>query len=292
MVCFSEKQGLSWVDMDIIPNIRKIVSLDMPELQPYRTLRRHMAHIKNGIFVAEGEKVVRRLLASNLTIVSLLLTPLWLDQLFPHKSGSGVVMPSHSELQIFLAEKSMLESIVGYNLHQGIMAVATIPAEKTLLELAAAAPAPHFLVAMDGLVNAENVGVVVRNCAGFGVDGIIVGKTSGSPYLRRAVRNSMGTVFAMSVVHSSNLIKSFDLLRTNYGTKIIAAHPDERSSIHTADFTGNICIVLGNEGNGVSEHVLGACDFRIAIPMMNGADSLNVASASAVFMYEARKQRK
>jgi tRNA G18 (ribose-2'-O)-methylase SpoU len=273
----------------------KITSLDLPELQPYRTLRRPLEHIQQGIFVAEGEKVVRRLIDSDLIIISMLMTPQWFDELSKDKIQTSTIARNPSFILpppiIYIAEKNLLESIVGFNLHQGIMAVAKVPKTLSLEEMIAKVPKPHLLMAMDGLVNAENVGVVVRNCAGFGVDGIIVGETSSSPYLRRAVRNSMGTVFTIPVVHSTNLNESLTILRMKYGTRIIAAHPHEQSSIYSTDFKGNVCIVLGNEGEGVSNTVLDTCDLHVAIPMMKGTDSLNVASASAVFLYEVRKQR-
>lgn len=290
--------------------IREVTSLDLPELQPYRTLRRPHEHIRDGIFVAEGEKVVRRLLASDLIIISMLMTPQWHKSFFPNEyQTSDIGLPAdnhsqtpilhhsisgiHSELQstVFIAEKSLIETIVGYNLHQGIMAVAQVPSPMKLEEMIAKFSEPYIIVALDGLVNAENVGVIVRNCAAFGVDGIIVGENSSSPYLRRSVRNSMGAVFGIPVVHSSNLVESFSIMKNDYNIKIIAAHLGEDNSIHTTDLIGNICIVLGNEDEGISKTVLDACDMSVTIPMMRGTDSLNVASASAVFLYEARKQR-
>lgn len=275
-------------------NIQKITSLDLPELQPYRTLRRPMEHWQRGIFIAEGEKVVRRLLSSNLTILSLLLTPQWLEQLFPNEyqpSDTGHLITQLSALKIFLAEKSLIETIVGYNLHQGIMAIAKVPAELSLNETVERLKQPYFFVALDGLVNSENIGVIVRNSAAFSVDGIIVGETSSSPYLRRAVRNSMGAVFQIPVIHSDNLEETLTTLKQKYRIKIIASHPHEQSSIHSSNLSGNICIILGNEGEGISNKILNVCDECITIPMMKDTDSLNVASASAVLLYEVRKQR-
>jgi tRNA G18 (ribose-2'-O)-methylase SpoU len=264
----------------------QLISLDLPELQPYRTLRRPMDHINQGIFVAEGEKVVRRLLASDLRIVSMLVTPLWYEELL-----KDPFLKKHDDFIFYVAEKNLHESIVGYNLHQGIMAVGKLPNQQSLESLVEQIHRPHFLVALDGLVNAENVGVVVRNCAAFGVDALIVGETSSSPYLRRAVRNSMGTVFSLPVVHVDDLSASLMFLNQNYGTKIIGTALQNSSKIHDTCFSESICIVLGNEGDGISSSVIKTCSELITIPMMNRTDSLNVASASAVFLYEATKQR-
>jgi tRNA G18 (ribose-2'-O)-methylase SpoU len=270
------------------PNIHSVASLELPELQPYRTLRRPLDHIQQGIFVAEGEKVVRRLLESNLSVVSLLMTPEWFGEL----SKTYSQLTNHnSPFTIYLADHVLVETIVGYNLHQGIMAVARVPENPTLKSLVNKISSPYFLVALDGLVNSENIGVIVRNCVAFGVHGIIVGEKSSSPYLRRAVRNSMGTVFKIPVLHVSNLAETLTTLHQTYSTTVLAAHPYEQFSIHQTNFLENVCIVLGHEGLGVSKDILDVCTNHVAIPMENETDSLNVASASAVFLYEAHKQR-
>ena len=266
-------------------NIHRVTSLDEPHLQPYRTLRRPMEHLKEGIFVAEGEKVVRRLLSSGLPVVSLLFTEEWFNTF--RTEGISIA----GDVILSIATKEIVETIVGYNLHQGIMAIGKVPTERSLNEIVQSAKKPYLFVALDGLVNAENVGVVVRNCAAFGVDAVLVGETSSSPYLRRAVRNSMGTVFQMPVLHSPRLTDTLSSLRERYQTSIIAAHPQNNETIFGVTLSENVCVVFGNEGEGISPPVLTACDKQIAIPMMNATDSLNVASASAVFLYEVQRQR-
>jgi tRNA G18 (ribose-2'-O)-methylase SpoU len=256
-------------------NIREIQSLDLAELEPYRTLRRPQQHIAQGIFVAEGEKVVRRLLDSGLSVISILLTRSWLDAI--HQTYSL------ESIEIFVAEKNLLETIVGYPLHQGIMALAHVPQELPLADFMRQLPQEFLLVAMDGIVNAENVGVIVRNAAAFGAHGIIAGTSSSSPYLRRAVRNSMGAVFHLPVVHAELIDALQEIHRS---CRIIGATPGGES-IQNADFSGNLCVVFGNEGTGLSDGILKLCDAHVGIPMMNDTDSLNVGSAAAVFLYAA-----
>jgi tRNA G18 (ribose-2'-O)-methylase SpoU len=267
-----------------LPVIHHVTSLELPELQPYRTLRRPQEHLAQGIFVAEGEKVVHRFLGSGLAPVSLLMTPEWFEQLFPEGAGS---LPCDA----FVAAKKTLEKIVGFRMHQGIMAVGRLPTRITLDDLAQSAPLPKLLVALDGLVSAENVGVIVRNCAAFGVHGVITGKNSASPYLRRAVRNSMGGVFHVPVVQAESLAALLQTLRTNHSVQIVAAHLSTPATLMSGQLERNTCLVFGNEDGGVSAEVLAVCDAVLRIPMENGTDSLNVASASAVFLYEVRRQR-
>ncbi len=279
------------------PSLINVTDLNVAGVEPYRTLRRQADHLREGIFVAEGEKVVRRLLASGLSVRSMLLTPEWYGALFPGGtgvsgqgvSGQGSFVPG---AKIFLARKDLLESIVGFNLHQGIMAVAGTPPETGPDDLVrAAAGGARLYVALDDLVNAENVGLVVRNCAAFGVDALICGESSGSPYLRRAVRASMGTVFGLPIHHSRDIVSTLTELSARAGAETIAADPAAGASLYETTLTGSVCIVVGHEGTGIRPAVLAACTRRVAIPMWKGTDSLNVSTACAVFLSEARRQR-
>ncbi len=267
-------------------NLIKVSTLDHSNLQPYRTLRRPLEHQRQGIFVAEGEKVLRRLVESNLQIVSVLLTPEWLEQY------RKILEAKPERLDVFVAEKKLLEGIVGFHLHQGIMAVGKIPNPATLDQVLASNRRPYFLAAVDGLTNAENLGVLVRNCVAFGVQAFLVGETSSSPYLRRAVRNSMGTIFKLPVLQLTSLGETLKELQSRYGVKSIAAHPHAKTnSVHRTNSSGDCCLVFGNEGEGISPDVLTVCDEAVAISMSKGVDSLNVASAAAVILYEVQRQR-
>jgi len=176
-------------------------------------------------------------------------------------------------------------------MYQGILAVGTIPEPASLETILKNSGRPRLLVAVDGLSNAENLGVVVRNCGAFGVHALLVGETSSSPYLRRAVRSSMGVIFRLSVVETENLAHALRALRAR-NIRCIAADPHTARTISRADLAADCCLVLGSEGYGISPEVLAACDEAVAIPMQNGVDSLNVGSAAAVFLYEATRQRR
>jgi tRNA G18 (ribose-2'-O)-methylase SpoU len=262
-----------------------IDSFDLPELEPYRTMRRQFEHRRQQIFVAEGDKVVCRLLETNLTVVSVLLPEKWLQQLEP------LLRARPEEIQVYVAPKDTLEKLTGFSMYQGVLAVARIPADVSLESIVQTCRRPFLFAAVDGLTSAENLGSVVRNCAAFGVQALLVGETSGSPYLRRAVRSSMGTIFRMPVVETPNLAQALRQLRSQ-GIRSVAAHPHaDGRTVAQADFTGDCCVVFGSEGNGIAPGVLEACDESVAIPMVSGVDSLNVGSAAAVFLYEASRQR-
>ncbi|MDB6031928.1 MAG: hypothetical protein JWM16_2266 [Verrucomicrobiales bacterium] len=265
--------------------IRTITTFEDPALVPYQTMRRHEEHKQQNIFVAEGEKVVRRLLESPFQVVSVVLPPHWLEPLRP-------LLDARSEdIQVFLGEKKLLETLTGFSMYQGLMAVGQIPTLPTLEDILARSPHPRFFVAVDGLSSADNLGVVVRNCTAFGVQALIIGETSSSPYLRRAIRSSMGTIFKLPVIEVENLAATLFTLR-NQGVRSVAAHPHvEGRTLYQAELKNDCCIVLGSEGEGIRPKILSACDEAVAVPMHLGVDSLNVGSAAAVFLYEVTRQR-
>jgi tRNA G18 (ribose-2'-O)-methylase SpoU len=313
-------------------HVQKITSLDQPELAPYRTMRRPLEHERQGIFVAEGEKVVRRLLESRFEVVSVLLPEKHLEAFRP------LLEARPEKLTVYLADKKLLESLIGFSMYQGQLAVGKIPPPATLEDILSKSQKPRLLVAVDALTSAENLGALVRNCVAFGVQALIVGETSSSPFLRRAVRNSMGTIFQLPVLELNNrrgefyesltsgmklgtrdhylrskrsglgnhlvaglgsqtrpsetLAQTMQSLRAR-GVRCIAAHPHANGKmLSQADFTGDCCIVFGSEGCGISAPVLEACDEAVAIPMPPTVDSLNVGAAAAVFLYEIACQRK
>ena len=228
--------------------------------------------------------MVCRFLDSGLTAVSLLMTEELLQR---HRL---LIERRPEAIPLFLATKKLLEEIVGFECHQGIMAVGLVPPSPTL-ETIAAAPRPRLIAATDHLTSAENTGVVVRNCAAHGVSGLIVGETSADPYLRRSVRNSMGTIFKLPIFYAGNLADTLATLRSSFGFRIIAAHPRPGSvPLFRADLSGDCCLVFGSEGEGIADTVLDACDESVEVPMANGIDSLNVACASAILIYEAVRQ--
>jgi tRNA G18 (ribose-2'-O)-methylase SpoU len=266
--------------------LRPITSLEAPELEPYRTMRRSVEHEEKQIFVAEWVKVVRRLLESRFTVVSVLLPEKWLAPFTPLLEARPENFP------LFVAsEKALLEQLTGFSMFQGVLAVGRIPALRSLETVVAESPRPRLFAAVDALTNSENLGALVRNCAAFNVQCLLVGETCSSPFLRRAVRNSMGTIFDLPVVQSTNLALSLHQLK-EHQVRSIAAHPHASGkSLSQADFTSDCCLVFGSEGYGLSPAVLDACEDAAAIPMPPNVDSLNVGSAAAVFLYEANRQR-
>jgi tRNA G18 (ribose-2'-O)-methylase SpoU len=269
-----------------ILHLKPVQALDAPELALYLTLRRIEEHERAGVLVATNIKVVKRLLASRFTVQSALLTPAWLEKLEPQLRARP-----EAELPVYVAAQKVLETITGYTLHQGALAVGKIPPPSDFETLLGNSPRPMLLAAVEGIASAENLGAVVRSCAAFGAHFLIVGETCGSPFQRRAVSGSMGAIFEQPVTRVDNLAETLTALRAR-GVRCLAAHPRPGAmKLSQVDLRGDCCLVFGAEGPGLTAPVLAACDDMVEIPMPSHMNSLNVAVATGVFLYEATRQR-
>lgn len=267
-------------------DLQPVTDVNLPGLHPYRTLRRRKDLERQARFVVEGDKVVQRFLESDYAVESLLITPEWLERIRP------LLDRREDRIDVFLAPKTGIEAVTGFGCYQGIKAVGRITRPLQLRDLVPSLPQPRWLCALDGISNAENMGVIVRNAAAMGVQALVVGATSCSPFLTRAIRTSMGAVFRLPVVEDLPLTEALPYLRQQ-GCQCLAAHPSGHDTkLPLTDLQGDVCLILGSEGFGISPGILSACDAQVSLPMQRDVDSLNVSSAAAVFFYEIWRQRK
>ena len=158
-----------------IQNIIEVTDHELTALKWYRTLSREGEHYRDGIFVAEGEKVVPRLLESSNRIVSILLSKEWFQKL------EKQIGARPERIDIYLIDKPGMEVLTGRSCYQPLKAVAQIPPNLTIDELISKRKSPSIYVAIEGVSNADNVGALVRNCAALGADGILVSSCASSP---------------------------------------------------------------------------------------------------------------
>jgi tRNA G18 (ribose-2'-O)-methylase SpoU len=240
-------------------------SATLEDLRIFGSLRR--SQCPEGYFLGEGEKLVRRMVERG-KAVKILCTPEWLEKLAVPES-----------VEIIVAPDKALRRIVGWRFHQCVMAMGRI-------EIPDGPPSGTLFVALDGLSNSENVGAVLRSCAAFGVDGVIVGPETASPWLRRAVRAALGAPLDVPVHFVRDLPGTLE-----NSTAYASCLHGERRTYHEVDFTVPCTIVLGSEESGIRPEVRSACKETIHIPMVPTWDSLNVAAAGAILLAEAARQR-
>lgn len=256
--------------------IIKIDDINDARITLYKNLRfTPKIHQDNKLFIAEGRRLVKKLLKSNIPIYSIFATD---DFFMDNQSMISKRITEHT--QLYSADKKLMELIVGFRLHSGIMAMAYQPADVRPQDM------KGIIVVTNGINNAENIGSIIRNMIGFGLENIIVDNKSVSPYLRRAVRVSMGSVFFSNVYHSKNLFNDILFLR-NCGYKIISIElSDNAKLLNTFKFDKKSIIIFGSEDFGIENEILEISDYVIKIPMSDKIDSFNVSSSSAVVFYQ------
>jgi tRNA G18 (ribose-2'-O)-methylase SpoU len=257
---------------------------DHEALTPFKTLRRSDGNVPEGCFIGDGRKVVRRMLESDARLRTVVLTEKWLELFKP-----ALARRPEKDLQVLVVDREVVDGIIGYKVHQGVMALAEIPKPPRLEDLISSNP---LIVALDGVADAENVGAIVRTCAAFGVTGLVVGPQTCLPRVRRAVRVSLGGVLRVPVLASDDLPATIKSLEAR-GVASYAAHihGENRASWET-DLAKPACLVLGGEADGVTGPVIAACRHIVYIPMAKGWDCLNVTASAAALLYEAARARR
>jgi tRNA G18 (ribose-2'-O)-methylase SpoU len=232
-----------------------------------------------GFFIADSERVVMKLLTSGLPVESVLATADWYAR-------NHEAMAPFATLPLYVADKAQMEKVVGYDLHQGVMARAPRPADVTLADLSQGP-----LVVLDGVAKAENVGAIVRNAGAFAVTRLLLGPDTCHAYNRRAVRASMGNVFSFQVHQTADLPAALAALKA-MGTPVYAFEnrPFARS-IEEVTFPPRSALLFGSEGRGLSEAALAMADHYVRIPIDERVYALNAACASAVGLYAFARQR-
>nr|WP_246316197.1 RNA methyltransferase [Kineococcus aurantiacus] len=234
-----------------------------------------------GLFLAESAEVIRRALEAGYVPRSFLLSP--------HRHAElADVLPA--DVPVFVAPPAAVEELTGVDLHRGALGSFVRPAPRTVEDLLAALPpGPARLVVLEDVADATNVGAVVRSVAAFGVDGVVVSPRCADPLYRRAVRVSMGTVLHLPWARARSWPGDLDLLRGAGFTVAALALSDDSVALGEFEVPERLAFLLGTEGDGLSRRALAAADVVVRIPMDPRVDSLNVAAAGAVALWETRR---
>ena len=262
-----------------MPKIIRIDSLDDPRLAAYRALKERDLARDGDRFIAESEQVVRRLIDSPLAIESVLLADRRAEEIAP-------IVPE--SVPVYVVPDALVEQIIGFRFHSGVIAVGIRPARKTLDAFLPRDARPLRLVICPETANTENLGGMIRIAAAFGVDAMILGERSCDPFFRQSVRVSMGTVFRLPILQSHNLLDDLKRLKEEWKVELIATvvGDEDAEPLANARVPSRWAILFGNEAQGLPREMIDACDRRITIPMKLGTDSLNVMVASGVFLYQ------
>jgi tRNA G18 (ribose-2'-O)-methylase SpoU len=237
-----------------------------------------------GLFIAEGEKVLRRAIDAGYPPRSFLLEEKWLPALAD--------LVERVDVPVHLADRETLEEITGYVVHRGALAaMSRLPLEPAADLLARVAERPPCRVAVfEDLVSHTNLGAAMRSAAALGVDAVLVTPRCADPLYRRSVRVSMGAVFQVPWTRLGAWPDDTHLLReAGFRTAALSLSAESLTLDElAARREDRLALVLGTEGEGLSSATVAATDVSVRIPMSGGVDSLNVAAAAAVAFYATR----
>ncbi len=257
-----------------------IAALDDPRVADYQHIADHRHLLERHFFIAEGRLVVRRLIdLRQWSIESILLTPAAAENL------DDVLHLTNSP--IYLVDQALMNAIAGFNIHRGCLALAhrrQVEATPSLGLPVATGPLSRVLV-MEGVNNPDNVGGLFRTAAAFGVELVVLGPNCGDPLYRKAIRTSMAATLVVPFVSAPQWPEAITDLRTDGFT--VASLTPRHDALPLMDLPrhAKLALVVGAEGDGLTEPAMAASTFRVCIPTTAAVDSLNVTTAASIAMY-------
>lgn len=252
-------------------------------LTDYRDLTdvalRRVIEPEGGLYIAESAKVIARAIAAGHRPRSVLVQEKWLPDI--EELVTDAAVPA------YVVAPEIAESLTGYAVHRGALASMHRPELPPVAEVVADA---GLVVVLEDIVDHTNVGAIFRAAAGLGADAVLISPRCADPLYRRSVRVSMGTVFQVPWTRLPEWGEARAVLHEAGFELAALALSDEALSLD--DFSAGrperVALMLGAEGDGLSRRALEAADTVVTIPMAGGVDSLNVAAASAVALWELR----
>ncbi|HSE07363.1 MAG TPA: RNA methyltransferase [Nocardioidaceae bacterium] len=237
-------------------------------------LRKHL-EVEHGLFLAEGEKVVRRAVEAGFAARSFLMAPRWLD-------GLADVL-DRSDAPCFVVSEDLAEEVTGFHVHRGALASlerAPLPSVAEVLDDA------RTVVVLEDVVDHTNVGAIFRSAAALGVDAIVLSPRCADPLYRRSIKVAMGAVFSVPYARMESWYDGVaELSKVGFTTVALTPAADAVEIEDAVRGLDKVALLMGSEGPGLSRRWMETADRRAVIPMAAGIDSLNVAAATAVACY-------
>lgn len=264
-----------------MPQFHRVLHPDDPAAAPFRAIKERDLVGREGLFVAEGETVLRAFVRDAPDrVASLLIDPKRRDKL------EDVLAALPRDTPVGLAEQAVLDAIAGFHLHRGILALGRKPAPVPPCDLLAALPTSAVVLVLCGIANHDNMGGIYRNAAAFGADAVILDADCCDPLYRKAIRVSVGAVLSVPTARLARGESVADLLEAE-SFEALALSPAASETLASLKPAPRTAVLLGTEGPGLAPDLMARAR-RIGIPMANGFDSLNVATTSGIALHHIR----
>ena len=269
-------------------NLREITDFNAPELDVYARLTENQlvnrADPDNALFIAESPLVIGRALDAGCVPVSFLM-----ERKHVEGKAQGLLERCPPDISVYAAPLEVLEQLTGFKLTRGMLCAMRRPRLPSVEEVCAGA---RRVAVLENVMNRTNIGAIFRSAAALNMDAVLLSSAGSDPLYRRAVRVSMGTVFQIPWAYTGDWPEAGMQQLKALGFKTAAlALSDSSVSIDDPNLMAEerIALLLGSEGDGLTDTTIASCDYTVKIPMYHGVDSLNVAAASAVAFWQLRK---
>ncbi len=259
----------------------EISELDDPRLAAYRHLKTSNETRGDRRFVVEGEKLVERLIESRFPVESVLVSA---------RNAERVERIVPPDTPTYVVKDELIDLVVGFNFHQGVLGCGLRREWPSAGEIVRGRGDRCTFVVAPRLDNPENLGTLVRLADVFGVDAILTGRRCPDALSRRVLRVSMGMSLRVPVLSTEDLPAEVESLRREFGLVLAGTVTDpEAEAFDRFERPARLGLVLGSESAGLDAEWVRRCDRNVTIPMRPGAESLNVAVAAGLLLYQVMR---
>lgn len=260
-----------------------VLSASDPRLDPFRNMKGQGPR-PDGTFVAESELVLQHIFESAIAVRALLIAPARAERL--RDVLATYVERQATPIEVFVADRSVIDEVIGYPLHRGVIVLAERPTPLSATDVLKSA---QTVVVLENVIDPDNVGTMFRHAAGFGVDAVLLHGPTGDPLYRKTLRTSMGWTLRIPYARTS-LGSNVSELLAKAGFLSLALTPSPAADnlpdvLRFVDTDQKLALLLGAEGPGLTDETLQEADYRVRIPLSDGVDSLNVSTAGAIALY-------
>lgn len=257
-----------------------ITSASNQIIKDVRSLHEKKGRLTSQAFLLEGYRIVKDAADSGAKIRYFVAS----DSFYNKDESFFSYYPN---IKVIRIPDSLFERIGETRTPQGLMAVVEFPAS----DIGSILKKANRFVALENLQDPGNLGTIIRSADACGFDAVLLSKDCADPFNSKVIRSTMGSLFHIPVIIAEDFYRALNELKLR-SILLVAAHTKDALPCWQADLKGNIAVIIGNEGNGLTDRILEISDLTIMIPMVGRAESLNASAAASILIYECLRQRK
>lgn len=255
-----------------------IKSKDNNTLKEIKKLKEKKYRVENKRFIIEGFRFLEEGLKSDFNIDKIFIKESSIDKF---KENFSSYVDNHDE-KLFIVSDNLFKGISGTENSQGVLAVLNMKEETSIVK-------EGMYILADKVQDPGNLGTIIRTAHSAGCNGVILSKDTVDLYNEKTLRSTMGSIFNIPIIYDEDLSFTKELI--NKGYNLVCSSLQTDKNFYEVNLVDNAIIAVGNEGNGISDEVMNLATCKVKIPMLGNTESLNVAIAASIMIYEGVRQK-